>query len=87
MLAVILFCLFKVKNEKLKVGVALLASAQLSSLLDSLIRGYVLDSFYYYKLVCYDLKDYYVDAGLGIILIAIMCTQKTKEKLQRNTAA
>lgn len=76
------FCLFKVKNSDYKIGLVLLVSAQLSSTLDSLIRGFVLDSFYYYKLVCYDLKDYYVDAGLAIILIAYISEQTSKRKIQ-----
>lgn len=79
---ILICCLFKVKNTNLKISFTLLASAQLSSILDSLLRGYVLDSFYYYKLVCYDLKDYYADAGIAIILIAIIFMQKNKGKIQ-----
>lgn len=79
---IIIFCLFKVKNTNLKIGFTLLGASQLSSILDSSIRGYVLDSFYYYKLVCYDIKDYFVDAGIAIILIAIISMQKNKGKIQ-----
>ncbi|MBR6982274.1 MAG: signal peptidase II [Ruminococcus sp.] len=80
LLAIAIICFLRFKNNHLKIGCTLLISAQASSVLDSLIRGYVLDSFYYYKLVCYDIKDYYVDAGLAIILIAILFEQKRQKE-------
>lgn len=81
LLAAILFCLYRFDNKNLKFGFILLVSSQLSSFLDSLFRGYVLDSFYYYKLVCYDIKDYYVDAGIAIIIMSIVSLQNDKEKI------
>ena len=79
------FCFFKVKNKNLYMGLLLLTSAQISNLMDSLIRGYTLDSFYYYKLVCYDLKDFYVDAGIGIIIIAFLTNKKEIEVFENES--
>ena len=81
LLVIFLTLLLKNKNKFLGVGLQLLTSAQLSSVIDSSFRGYVLDSFYYYRLVCYDLKDYYVDAG--IIVVAIYIILKLDNKKQK----
>ena len=72
---------FKAKNKYFSSGCVLLMAAQLSNTIDSCLRGYVLDSFYYYRLVCYDLKDYYVDAGVIMIAFYFISRQtanKTK---------
>ena len=72
---------FKAKNKYFSSGCVLLMAAQLSNTIDSCFRGYVLDSFYYYRLVCYDLKDYYVDAGVIMIafyFISLQTADKTR---------
>ncbi len=83
--------LLRIKSVNLAIGFVLLLAAQLSSIIDSCFRGYVLDCFYYFKLVCYDLKDYYVDAGIIVIATHIMLKlnntkkEKSDEVLLRKT--
>lgn len=84
-LLIVVYAFIKVKDINLKIGCTLITAAQLSSTIDSLFRGYILDSFYFYRLVCYDLKDYYVDAGVVILIIALFFEQNAKEKLQSET--
>lgn len=76
LLAAFAICLYKINNPDLKAGCILLAAAQITSIFDSIYRGYILDSFYYYKLVCYDIKDYYVDAGAALILMVALFSAK-----------
>ena len=89
LLIIFAVCLYKIKNPDLKIGCILLASAQITSIFDSIYRGYILDSFYYYKLVCYDLKDYYVDAGVALIFMAALFAAKkdnaVKERANEKT--
>lgn len=67
-LLVVIIKSFKRNKEYISVSLLLMAAA-VASLLDSILWGYTLDYFYFYNLICYDLKDFYVDAALGLILM------------------
>ncbi len=69
---VILFCVFcmlKNKNRNYMSAYILLMSAAIVTFIDTMFWGYTLDWFYFNKLTCYDLKDFYVDTAIGFILI------------------
>lgn len=67
-LVVVIIRSFKRNKEYISVSLLMIAAA-VASLLDSILWGYTLDYFYFYNFICYDLKDFYVDAALGLILM------------------
>ena len=87
-LVLALFCIFiKLKNKSAYIWYAfvLLLSAGITNLADSVAWGYTLDYVFFSRLTCYDLKDFYVDTGIGFVLIEILFNRKkpdTKETVQ-----
>lgn len=83
-----LFCIFiKLKNKSAYIWYAfvLLLSASIANLADSIAWGYTLDYVFFSRLTCYDLKDFYVDTGIGLVLMEILFNRKkldTKETVQ-----
>lgn len=83
-----LFCIFiKLKNKSAYIWYAfvLLLSASIANLADSIAWGYTLDYVFFSRLTCYDLKDFYVDTGIGLVLMEILFIRKkldTKETVQ-----
>ena len=83
-----LFCIFiKLKNKSAYIWYAfvLLLSAGIANLADSVAWGYTLDYVFFSRLTCYDLKDFYVDTGIGLVLMEILFNRKkldTKEMVQ-----
>ncbi len=74
-----LFLIFyKIKNKSAYLwhAFALLLAAGLSNLADSVFWGYTLDYVYFYRLTCYDLKDFYVDTAIGFVLMEIILKRK-----------
>lgn len=63
------FLRIKKKNRNCLFAFIFLLSAGIATLLDSMIWGYTLDYIYFAGITCYDLKDFYVDTAIGIILI------------------
>ena len=77
-----LFCIFiKLKNKSAYIWYAfvLLLSAGIANLADSVAWGYTLDYVFFSRLTCYDLKDFYVDTGIGFVLIEILFNRKNRE--------
>ncbi len=76
------FIFFKIKNKSgyLWCAFALLLAAGLSNLADSAAWGYTLDYVYFYRLTCYDLKDFYVDTAIGFVLMEIILKRKEAVK-------
>lgn len=74
----LLFIFYKIKNKSsyLWCAFALLLAAGLSNLADSAVWGYTLDYVYFYRLTCYDLKDFYVDTAIGFVLMEIILNRK-----------
>lgn len=68
---VLCFKYVKHKNDTCFYAFILFMGAAVSNFFDTLFWGYTLDYVYFYKLTCYDLKDFYVDAAVGLILIAL----------------
>lgn len=85
---VLLCCIFlKIKNKSVCLWYAfvLLLSAGISTLADSAVWGYTLDYVYFSKLTCYDLKDFYVDAAIGFIIIeALFGKHSTSRRSHKN---
>ena len=81
----VLLCFYsKVKTKEARIAFLLLVAAQLSNLFDTLLRNATLDYIYFYKLICYDLKDYFVDAGLAAFLLSLWLRyQKEKQSVER----
>ncbi len=65
----VVFLAIKKKNRNRILAFILLMSAAIATLKDSLFWGYTLDYIYFHGFTCYDLKDFYVDAALGFLLI------------------
>lgn len=81
-LVLALFCIFiKLKNKSAYIWYAfiLLLSAGITNLADSVAWGYTLDYVFFSRLTCYDLKDFYVDTGIGFVLIEILFNRKNRE--------
>jgi len=70
----------KTKNSKMKIGLMLLIVASVASLVDTILRGYVLDSIYYFKLFCLDIKDYYIQTAVAIIIAEYFEGEIRKQK-------
>ncbi len=84
----VLCCIFaglKNKSANIVQMFILLLSADISNIADSVIWGYTLDYVYFYKLTCYDLKDFYVDTAIGILLMEIFCKYKSKREISEKT--
>lgn len=80
---VIVICLYKLfRTETGGKAYILVTASALASFLDTLIYGYTLDYVYFYKVMTYDLKDFYVDAGWSVIIMVIFINEikKSKEK-------
>lgn len=83
-----LFCIFiklKKKSAYIWYAFVLLLSASIANLADSIAWGYTLDYVFFSRLTCYDLKDFYVDTGIGLVLMEILFNRKkldTKETVQ-----
>lgn len=78
LLVLAMLCVFvKRKNKSHEVICAfiLLMSAGVATVIDSICWGYTLDYIYFYKLTCYDVKDFYVDIAIGYILIEFFNTK------------
>ena len=83
----LVICLYKLfKSDTAKKAYVLLAAAAASHLLDSILYGYTLDYIYFYKVMTYDLKDYYIDAGISLIILLMLINEikKSKEKKKVN---
>lgn len=81
-LVLALFCVFiKLKNKSAYIwySFVLLLSAGIANLADSVAWGYTLDYVLFSRLTCYDLKDFYVDAAIGFMLIEILLNKKNRE--------
>lgn len=81
------FIFIKLKNKSVYIWYAfvLLLSASIANLADSIAWGYTLDYVFFSRLTCYDLKDFYVDTGIGLVLMEILFNRKkldTKETVQ-----
>lgn len=79
----IVICLYKLfKSETARKAYIFVAASALASLLDTIFYGYTLDYVYFYKVMTYDLKDFYVDAGWSVIIMLILKNEikKLKEK-------
>lgn len=85
------FKFVKRKNDTCFYAFTLFMGAAVSNFLDTLLWDYTLDYVYFYKLTCYDLKDFYVDAAVGLILIALYelrgsnvfyCKRRKKEQVR-----
>ncbi len=79
---VLLLIFIKIKNKSpyLWHAFTLLLAAGLSNLADSVFWGYTLDYVYFYRLTCYDLKDFYVDTAIGFVLMEIILKRKEAVK-------
>jgi len=73
---IFIFWKLKYKSPYLWHAFTLLLSAGLVTLADSVFWGYTLDYVYFYRLTCYDLKDFYVDAAIGFVLMEIIFNRK-----------
>lgn len=75
------FVFIKLKNKSTYAWYAfvLLLSASLATLADSAAWGYTLDYVLFSGLTCYDLKDFYVDAGIGFIIMEVLSRSKKRE--------
>ena len=78
-LIIIAFKKFKKKSNNLLCAFVLLLAGSISNFIDSAVWGYTLDYIYFYKLVCYDLKDFYVDTSVGYLLIAFLFSKKEQK--------
>jgi len=65
----VVFLSIKKKNRNCIYSFIFLLAASIATLLDSMIWGYTIDYIYFAGVTCYDLKDFYVDAALGLLLI------------------
>ena len=80
-------CLYKLfKTETARKAYVFVAASALANFLDTLFYGYTLDYVYFYKVMTYDLKDFYVDAGWSVIFMLIFINEikKSKEKKKVN---
>ena len=66
------FIKFKNKSNYLLYAFILLLPAAIANFIDSVVWGYTLDFFYFHRLVCYDLKDFYVDTAIGYLIITFL---------------
>ena len=82
-IALIIFIFLRIPNKNLNYTCAfvLFLSAGITNLMDTLMWGDTLDYFLFEGFLCYDLKDFYVDIGLGFVLIELIKMQK-KEKIE-----
>ncbi len=82
---VLLLIFIKIKNKSpyLWHAFILLLAAGLSNLADSVFWGYTLDYVYFYRLTCYDLKDFYVDTAIGFVLMEIILFYSKKSRAGR----
>lgn len=77
----VLLCLYKkIKTKDAMIAFILLITAQISNILDTIIRNYTLDYIYFYKLTCYDFKDFLVDAGVASFLVSFISNNLKKHK-------
>ena len=77
-LLIVFFMKIKNKSNNLWCAFILLLSASIANFIDSAVWGYTLDYIYFYRLVCYDLKDFYVDTAIGYLLIVFLFSHKSK---------
>ena len=84
-IAAIICCYNLFKSQTAKKAYTLIAAGAVSNLLDSVFYGYTLDYIHFHKIVTYDLKDYYVDTGVSVIILLIFLSEikKSKEKKDR----
>ncbi len=63
-------------------------SASFCSLLDSICYGYTLDYILFVDFMCCDIKDFYVDVGVGLFLIYYykqnLCAVNTSKEIREN---
>lgn len=73
----ILMVIYKVKSkfDEFKCAMVLLLSSAVAAFLDSVCWGYTLDYFYFNQLTCYDLKDFYVDTAIALLLMTYIQKQ------------
>lgn len=85
LVVIILFIFIKINSKSKNIWCAfvLLLTASLSNFIDSIAWGYTLDYLYFYKLTCYDLKDFFVDTGVGFIIIELFSTKKNTKEVKK----
>ena len=79
----IVICLYRLfKSETARKVYVLFAAGALAHFFDTLFYGYTLDYIYFYKVMTYDLKDYYIDAGVSVLILLFLINEnrKTNEK-------
>lgn len=69
LLIIFIFIKIKHKNKNIFLAFILLEASSISNLFDSIFWGYTVDYILFYGFTCYDLKDFYVDTGLGLLLL------------------
>ena len=81
---VIVICLYRLfKSETARKAYVLFAAGAFAHLFDTLFYGYTLDYIYFYKVITYDLKDYYIDAGVSILLLLFLINENKKIEEKR----
>ena len=81
-LAVIICFYWFCKTEMLKKSLTLLIAAAAANILDSVFYGYTLDYIHFYRITTYDLKDFYVDAGVSAFILCILINENNKSKIK-----
>ena len=80
-LLIVILCFYSFcRSEISKKGLTLLVAGAVANILDSVFYGYTLDYIYFYRTTTYDLKDYYVDAGLSVLILCFIKYSNKKEK-------
>lgn len=67
----------------LRLGLTLILAAGASSLLDTLVFGFVLDFVNFAGLVAFDLKDLYLQWGLALLILGLLQPGEGKEPAQK----
>lgn len=63
---------FDFSNNGFRWAVALIAAGAVSSVLDSVFRGYVLDFISFAGIVSFDIKDLCITYGVGLLLVILL---------------
>lgn len=76
----VVFMCIKNKNSNHILAFVFLFSTGVATLVDSICWGYTLDYIYFYNLAVFDLKDFYSDVAVGLILLDQLVVTKPKIK-------
>lgn len=71
---------YKMGTGRMRFSIMLLAAGAASSVLDTILYGYVLDYISLAGLVAFDLKDLYLQFGIALFIIDLVAQERARKK-------